>query len=107
MSIALFIRSMLSFLTMLAFGVMTAGAIVVIGPWLSGRASGSSVGPLSPTLHLESLLLGVVLGITLAFVGRIDWAEVPRRLVLWALVRERKLFYYTLIAGAAAILLFY
>ncbi len=107
MSIALFIRSMLSFLTMLAFGVMTAGAIVVIGPWLSGRAPGSFVGPLAPTLHFESLLLGVVLGMTMAFVGRVDWAEVPRRLVLWVLVRERRFFYYTLITGAAVVLLFY
>lgn len=101
------IRSMLSFFSMLAFGVMTAGALIVIAPWLSGRSQGSSIGANAPALHMESLLLGVVLGISMAFVARFDWAEVPRRLFTWVLVRERQFFYYALIGVCAGVILFY
>lgn len=99
------IRSLLSFLSILAFGVMTAGLIIVIAPWLSGRTPGSEAGAAS--LHLESLLFGLLLGLVVATVARVEWAEVPRRAVTWVLVRERQFFYYALIAGGVAVLLFY
>ncbi|MGQ0457509.1 MAG: hypothetical protein ACT4OU_10655 [Hyphomicrobium sp.] len=107
MTIAHFIRSLLSFCSMLAFGVMTAGAIIVIGPWLSGRAPGSPLAAGAASLHLESLLLGVLLGLSIASLARFNWAEIPRRAVTWVLVRERQLFYYALIVGCVAVLLYY
>lgn len=92
---------------MLAFGVMTAGALIVIAPWLSGRAPGSRLGAGAASLHMESLLLGVVLGLTVSVLARFHWAEIPRRAVTWVLVRERQIFYYIMITGCVAVLLFY
>lgn len=107
MSLHMMVRSLLSFCSMLAFGVMMAGALIVIAPWLSGRSPGLPLTGAGPSLHMESVLLGVLIGITVAFVGRFDWAELPRRLLTWVLVRERQFFYYALIGACAAVILFY
>lgn len=99
-------RGMLTFFSTLAFAVMTAAAIVAILPWLSGRPSAMANGAESG-LHFESLLLGVVLGLFIGSLARFEWADVPRRVVTWVLIRERQFFYYALIGGCIAVLLFY
>jgi hypothetical protein len=99
-------RNFLSFFSMLAFGVLTAAAIVAILPWLSGRApTGTVIG--GTKLQFDSLLLGMVLGLFLGTLGRYNWADIPRRMVTWLLIRERQFFYYLLIGGCVAVLLFY
>lgn len=100
------LRSVLTFFSTLAFAVMTAAAIAAIAPWLSGRSAQTLLGGESG-LHFESLLFGVVLGIAVGSLARFDWAEVPRRVVTWVLVRERQFFYYALIGGCVGVLLFY
>lgn len=99
-------RSMLTFFSTLAFAVMTAAAIVTIAPWLSGRTGQTLLGGESG-LHFESLMLGAVLGLGVGSLARFDWAEVPRRIVTWVLVRERQFFYYALVGGCIGVLLFY
>ena len=49
----------------------------------------------------------MVLGLFIGTLGRYNWGDVPRRMVTWVLIRERQFFYYTLIAGCVAVLLFY
>ncbi len=99
-------RTLLTFFSVLAFGVMTAAAIVAIIPWLSGRLpSGTAFG--GTRLQFDSLLLGMVLGLFLGTLGRYHWADIPRRLVTWFLIRERQFFYYVLIGGCITVLLFY
>jgi H+/Cl- antiporter ClcA len=101
-------RTALTFFSSLAFAVMTAAAIVAIGPWLSGHPSQSAFnGQSSNGVHFESLILGVVIGLFVGTMGRYNWGDVPRRAVTWVLVRERQFFYYALIGGCVAVLLFY
>jgi hypothetical protein len=50
--------------------------------------------------------LGFEIGSTNA-VARSEWSDIPRRIVTWFLIRERQFFYYALIGGCIAVLLFY
>ncbi len=101
------VRSLLSFFSMLALGVMAAAMIVAVMPWLSGKVAGDTITAGPAALHFESLLFGVVLGLCLGTLGRLNWGDIPRRMVTWVLIRERQFFYYALIGGCIAVLLFY
>lgn len=100
------LRSVLTFFSTLAIAVMSAAALVSILPWLSGQTPGASLGG-AANLHFESLVLGVVIGIMVGWVSRFEWGDIPRRMITWVLVRERQFFYYALIGGCIAVLLFY
>jgi hypothetical protein len=100
------LRSVLTFFSTLAIAVMTAVAIAAIMPWLSGQTSAALLGG-EGGLHFESLILGVVLGLFVGSIARYEWGDIPRRLITWLLLRERQFFYYALISGCIAVLLFY
>ena len=99
-------RPILSFCSVLAFGAMTSAALVALLPWFSGHAPEGLQSAVNG-LQFNSLLLGLVLGLSLGTLGRLNWADVPRRVVTWFLVRERQFFYYSLIALCAGVLLYY
>lgn len=100
------VRSALTFFSVMAVGIISAAALVAIMPWLSGRApSGTLIA--ETRLQFDSLLLGLILGLTLGSLGRYNWADIPRRLVNWFLIRERQLAYYVMIACCIGVLLFY
>lgn len=99
-------RTMLTFFSTLAFAVMTAAAIVAVMPWLSGRTSATVLGG-DGGLQFESLVFGIVIGLIINSVARYEWGDIPRRIVTWILIRERQFFYYALIGGCLAVLLFY
>jgi hypothetical protein len=100
------LRNLFSFFSMLALGVMLAAGVAALMPWFAGRPlSGAHGGP--GGLHFESLLLGLTLGLGFGVLARYHWADVPRRLITWFLIRERQFFYYSLIAGCIVVLLFY
>lgn len=96
------LRPLFSFFSMLAFGAVSAAALVAFLPWMAGKPASET-----DALHLNSLLLGLVMGLFLGTLTRYNWADVPRRVVTWFLVRERQLFYYALIIVCGALLLFY
>lgn len=100
------LRAVLTFFSTLAIAVMSAAAIVAILPWLTGRTAGATLGAESG-LHFESLILGVLLGISVGALARFEWGDIPRRMITWVLIRERQFFYYALIGGCLAVLLFY
>jgi uncharacterized membrane protein YbjE (DUF340 family) len=102
----MFVRSVLSFFSVLAFGVMAMAAFFALTPWLSGHVP-DSVRALTEGLQFQSLAVGVGLGLTLGAVGRCNWSDIPRRIVTWFLVREQRFFYYGLIAVCAGVLVFY
>lgn len=99
-------RAILSFFSVLAFGAMTAAVLIALLPWVSGHAP-DSVKALTQDLQFNSVMIGLVFGLTLGSLGRYNWSDVPRRAVTWFLVRERQFFYYTLIALCAGVLLYY
>jgi hypothetical protein len=99
-------RSVLSFFSVLAFGAMTAALLIAILPWVSGHAS-ENLKAWTEDLQFNSVMLGLIFGLTLGSLGRYNWTDVPRRVVTWFLVRERLFFYYALIAVCAGVLLYY
>ena len=101
------LRNLFSFFSMLALGVMSAAGVAALVPWMSGRAPGASPLSVGGGLHLESLLLGLTLGLGFGILARYNWVDIPRRLITFFLIRERQFFYYILIAGCVAVLVFY
>ncbi|MFA7305117.1 MAG: hypothetical protein WC026_00415 [Hyphomicrobium sp.] len=99
-------RSVLSFFSVLAFGAMTAALLIALLPWVSGHAP-DNLKALADGLQFNSVMLGLVFGLMLGSLGRYNWADIPRRVVTWFLVRERQFFYYVLIAMCAGVLLYY
>jgi len=99
-------RSVLSFFSILAFGTMSAAALIALLPWISGHAP-AGMQSWTNGLQFESLVLGIVLGTTLGSLGRYNWADIPRRIVTWFLLREQYFFHFIVIAACAAVLVFY
>jgi hypothetical protein len=105
-------RSVLGFFSLLAFGFLAAGIIVVVS---------TSPGTLSVSrlpanlmsregleqLDLTSLLLGLAAGILLTTIARISWAELPRRTVNWLMANERNFARMAWAALFVGVLLFY
>ena len=99
-------RSMFQFVSMFAAGVLTLGLIAVLLPWVQGHAFPAAQGA-GATLHFDYAVLGLSLGLAFGILARDHWADIPRRMVTWVLVRERQFFYYALIAACLAVLVFY
>lgn len=99
-------RPVLSFFSVLALGAMTAAGLIALLPWLSGHAP-AGVKAVTNGLQFDSVMFGLVFGLMLGSLGRYNWADIPRRVVTWFLVRERQFFYYSLIAICAGVLLYY
>lgn len=99
-------RSAFQFVSMFAVGVLTLGLITVLTPWVQGHAMLSGLHP-AASLHFESAIVGLALGLSFGILARYHWADIPRRVVTWFLVRERQFFYYALIAACIGVLVFY
>lgn len=98
-------RTVLTYVSMLAIGAMTLAAFAVLLPWMQGRAGAAISG--TEQFHLESGIVGLAVGLLLGILSRYNWGDIPRRIVNWVLIRERQFFYYVLIAGCIGVLLFY
>ncbi len=105
----LFMRSALSFLSLLAFGVLGAGILTVLGS-AGGDAAVAELLSLRDGvsgLHPGSLLIGLVLGVVLSALARVSWSELPRRFVAWLLGHERVFFRLGLVGVFLGVLVFY
>jgi hypothetical protein len=101
-------RSAIGFLSLLAFGVLAAGVLTVVGTApVPGFSLESVIGADHGGVHLGSLLIGLVLGIVLSALARVSWAELPRRFVGWILHNERSFYRLSLAGLFVGILLFY
>ncbi len=96
-------RPTLGFFSLLAAGLLIAALMAVVG---SGPGSqypnvafhdGRGL-----SIDYPSLLIGLLLGVTLSFAGRLAWADLPRRFVHWLVSNERNFFR----AGMATVLMF-
>jgi hypothetical protein len=101
-------RSAIGFLSLLAFGFLAAGVLVVIG---SAPVPDFSFDSLFTGDHsgvqLGSLLLGLVLGFVLSSLARVSWSELPRRFVGWLMQNERSFYRLALASIFIGVLLFY
>lgn len=101
-------RVMFGFLSLLALGLMVAVAISLAGKGMSPGQAGLDA-RFGGGFHLEypSLLLGLALGIVLATLARLSWAEMPRRLALWLMANERNFYRGAMAAMFLGVLMFY
>jgi hypothetical protein len=99
-------RSVLSFFSMLALGLMIA-AVFVVAP---GTPTTTDVGGFQiegTTLDYRSVIAGLGIGLLIAIIGQISWTEAARRcgswlaghamrlwLIAWACVFAAVLFYF-------------
>ena len=100
-------RRFLGFLSLVALAILAAGAVGVagLGP-LSGETSAqASAGNF--VFEYRSFLLGTVLGVALSSIGRLPWADMPRRAIGWVFANERKMIRCGYAAMLLAVLLFY
>jgi hypothetical protein len=99
-------RSAIGFFSLLACGFLAAGVLTVVGSG-SGGALTDALGREGSGIHLESLLLGLMLGCVLSALARVSWTQIPRRFANWLLYNERN-FYRIAWAGLfIGILVFY
>ena len=101
-------RVLFGFLSLLALGLMAAVAISLAGKGLSPELSGVGARH-AGSFHLDysSLMLGLALGIVIATLARLSWAEMPRRLALWLMANERNFYRGAMAAIFLAVLMFY
>ncbi len=102
-------RSTIGFFSFLAFGVLAAGVLTVMGAGPGVEFSfDDAVASLDRSgLHVGSLLIGLVLGFVLSALARVSWAELPRRFVSWLLQYERSFYRLALVAVFIGIVAFY
>lgn len=70
-------RPVLSFVSLMAIGLITASAIALIGSTLTPLSASNS----APLLDYRSLSIGLVIGLMLSSLARLSWAEMPRRVL--------------------------
>lgn len=101
-------RFMLGFMSLLALGIMVAVAITVAGAGLSSEWSGLEARrPGGFRLDYPSLVLGLALGLVMATLARMSWAEMPRRMALWLMVNERNFYRAAMAVVCLGVLMFY
>lgn len=99
-------RSALSFLSLLAFGILAAGVLAVLGS-TSGSLDALVGEGEAYRVDLGSLLIGLLLGLVLSALARVSWSQLPSRFVAWLLDHDRIFFRLGLAAVFLGVLFFY
>ncbi|MGQ0672507.1 MAG: hypothetical protein ACT4N2_06445 [Hyphomicrobium sp.] len=102
-------RRILGFLSVVALAVLSVGALSVAGlaPVSAPEDMTASAVPGRIALDQQSLLVGTVLGVLLATLGRLSWADYPRRAIHWMLANERRIMRGGFAVIFLAVLLYY
>ena len=98
-------RAVLGFAGQLSLGLMIAvvlGLMVMAMGGAQGQAGAHAGG-----LDYYSLTVGLVVGITLGALGRIQWALLPRQIANWLFANERYFYLYAMAAAFIAVLLYW
>ena len=96
-------KSVLSFVSLMAIGLIVASAIALIGTTLTRYP----VDETAPLLDYRSLSIGLVIGLMLSWLARVSWAEMPRRVLNWLWANERNFYRAGLATVLLAVLIFY
>ena len=98
-------RVSLNYLSLLALGLLIAGAIALtlngLGIWVDPAEGGAL------PLDYASLVLGLALGLSLSSLADIDWLELPLRFVTWLWENERNFYRLGMAVMLVGVLLFY
>jgi hypothetical protein len=98
-------RAVLGFLSSLALGLMIA-AILVVGA--TNVMNTPARLPMSGTLlDYVSVVIGLGLGLVIAVIGRISWAELPRRAAQWVVHHAYRLRLFAWAALFVGILVYF
>ncbi len=82
-------RAVLSFFSMLALGLMIVAVVIFTATGgINGPGRLDSAGPY---LDYTSVVAGLGVGLVIAVLGQISWAELPHRVVQWVLAHARRL----------------
>jgi hypothetical protein len=98
-------RVVLSFFSMLALGLMIA-AMVMLG--MTGSAGTAARLPLAgPYLDYRSVVIGLGVGLVIAVLSQVSWAELPHRAVHWLLIHARRLRLFAWAALFIAVIIYF
>lgn len=98
-------KSMLSFVSLAAVGLIAASALAIIGAGSMSRMPDAMHN--GSMLDYRSLSIGLVIGLSLSWFARVHWAELPRKVVAWLWANERNFYRAALAALLLAIVIFY
>ncbi len=96
-------KPVLSFVSLMAIGLIAASAIALAGATLLRVPAGDA----TPLLDYRSLSIGLVIGLMLSWLARLSWAEMPRRILNWLWSNERNFYRAGLAMVLVGILVFY
>ena len=83
-------RSVLSFFSMLALGLMIA-AVIMVAPSGNGANSIAGFELSGPTFDYRSVVAGLGIGLVIALVSQVSWREIGRRLGGWLAGQAQRL----------------
>jgi len=95
-------RPVLSFVSLMAVGLMAASAVAIIAAGVGGLSAESGA-----LLDYRSLSIGLVIGLMLSWLARVSWAELPRRVLTWLWANERNFYRAALALVLLGVLVFY
>lgn len=96
-------KPLLSFVSLMAIGLIAASAIALIGTTLAPLPASDK----APLLDYRSLSIGLVIGLMLSWLARLSWAEMPRRVLNWLWSNERNFYRAGLATVLLGVLVFY
>ena len=98
-------RSVLSFFSMLALGLMIA-AVIMVAPSGNGVTSIAGFELSGPTLDYRSVVAGLGIGLVIALISQISWRDAGRRTGGWMVSQAQRLWLMAW-AGVFIAVLFY
>jgi hypothetical protein len=98
-------RSVLSFFSMLALGLMIA-AVILVAPSGNGTTSIAGFELSGPTFDYRSVVAGLGIGLFIALISQISWGEVGRRMGGWLADQAQRVWLIAW-AGLFIVVLFY
>jgi hypothetical protein len=99
-------RRTLQFLGLMAGGLLLAGTGMLVYQALSGGALPRPGARSAAGIDYVSFGIGLALGLMLAEIARLSWADMPRRAIAW-MIANRRNAKYCAYGMASVVVLFY
>jgi hypothetical protein len=88
-------------------GIWSALALAGCGLFWLWSPSGAEPSPPQAAISSGGSLMGLLLGLAMAWLYRVEWSTVPERLSVWAKLQRRRFGWAVLGSICAAILLYF